>query len=327
MAASHPSPLVSVPLVSVIIPIYNGAADIPDLGECLLRQTYPGEAVEYLLVDNNSQDQTAQLLAELAQRAAQQGLCIRPLSEPNIQSSYAARNRGIQSAQGEILVFTDGDCRPQDDWVAKMVAPFATAPELGLVVGEVEALPGHTWLEHYAEHRQILTQRNTLAHPYCPYGQTANLAIRRQALIKTGLFRPYMTTGGDADLCWRVQLEGHWQLHFVADALVRHRHRATLKELASQWRRYGCSNRYLHELHGVRLQSAMEAKSLCRALLRWLGWELPKGIGRWLRGQGSVLVVAIPLDIFCGRSRIEGQRQAQLPPAAREIEWLEVRET
>ena len=40
--------------VSVVVPIYNGEKDLPDLIECLRSQTYAADQVEYLLVDNNS---------------------------------------------------------------------------------------------------------------------------------------------------------------------------------------------------------------------------------------------------------------------------------
>ncbi|NJN22859.1 MAG: glycosyltransferase family 2 protein, partial [Leptolyngbya sp. RL_3_1] len=142
------------PAVSVIVPIYNGAADLPGLGDCLLQQTYPRDRVEYLLIDNNSQDDTAAQLQRFAQTAAAQGMTVRPLSEANIQSSYAARNQGIRVATGEILAFTDADCRPRPDWLARLVQPFQD-DAIGLVVGEIKALPGHTNLERYAEYREM----------------------------------------------------------------------------------------------------------------------------------------------------------------------------
>ena len=310
--------------VSVIIPIYNSIDDLPDLEACLLRQTFPAAQVEYLLVDNNSQDATLDRLQAFAERASGEGLTVIPLSETAIQSSYAARNRGIRAAQGEILVFTDADCRPEPEWLVGMVKPFASAA-VGLVVGEIKALPGDTWLEQYAECRDVLSQKFTIAHPFHPYGQTANLAVRKAALQKSGLFRPYLTTGGDADLCWRIQMSGDWQLHFAEDAIIRHRHRSTLNALRSQWQRYGRSNRYLHELFGVPLQPETPRFHVVNRLTRWMLKGLPVAAWRSLRGElPAIEIVGAPLDLFCGRSREYGQRHAQLPEAAREIAWLEV---
>ncbi|RZM78787.1 glycosyltransferase [Leptolyngbya iicbica] len=309
--------------VSVIIPIYNGMQDLPDLAACLLAQTFPAAQVEFLLVDNHSQDGTWSQLQDLSDRARQQGVTVRPLSETAIQSSYAARNRGIRAAQGDILVFTDADCRPEPTWLTRMVAPFDAA-SVGLVVGEIKALPGDSWLEQFAEQREILSQKFTIAHSFYPYGQTANLAVRKVALQKSGLFRPYLTTGGDADLCWRIQMTGDWKVHFAQDAIIRHRHRSTLKDLGSQWRRYGRSNRYLHELFDVPLQPESPRFHVANRLTRWLLKGLPVAAWRSLRGQAPAIeMVGPPLDLFCGRSRELGQRTAKLPEAARDIEWLE----
>lgn len=308
--------------VSVIIPIYNGTDDLPGLEDCLLQQTFPADQVEYLLVDNNSQDETWMELQRFGDRAQQQGMQVIPLSEREIQSSYAARNRGIQAAKGDILVFTDADCRPEPDWLSRMVPPFATE-SVGLVVGEIEALPGDNWLEQYAEQRDILSQKYTIAHSFYPYGQTANLAVRRAALEQSGLFRPYLTTGGDADLCWRIQMAGDWQLHFAEDAIVRHRHRSTLKALRSQWQRYGRSNRYLHELFGVPLQAESPPFHAANRLIRWTLKGLPVAVWRSLRGKSPAIeIVGAPLDLFCGRSREQGQRTTKLPDIAHEITWL-----
>ena len=234
-----------LPMVSVVIPIYNGEADLPELINCLVSQTYPRERVEYLLVDNNSSDRTLDLIRNLCPRMAP--ITIRPLSENQIQSSYAARNVGIRAAMGEVIAFTDADCRPQPQWLSSLIQPFVK-PEVVIVAGEITAFPGTNLLERHADRQETLSQKHTLAHRFCPYGQTANLAIRRTALEKAGLFRPYLTTGGDADICWRILRANIGSLEFAPDAIVQHRHRATLKELASQWRRYGRSNRYLHEL-------------------------------------------------------------------------------
>ncbi len=204
------------PSVSVVIPIYNGENDLPALLECLKSQTYPAHLTEYLLVDNGSHDRTFALLKANPQVCA--------LSETQIQSSYAARNTGIRAAKSSIIAFTDADCRLHPDWLMELVKPFVN-PAVGLVAGEILALPGHTLLERYADRHATLSKKHTLAHPFCPYGQTANLAVRRQIFEQVGLFRPYLTTGGDADLCWRIlQPNKHqntrqsdpWQLQFSA---------------------------------------------------------------------------------------------------------------
>lgn len=307
------------PYISVVVPIYNGEADVPALSKALLAQTYPADRLEYLLVDNGSQDQTPNLLKAAIAEASTQGKAATYLSETAIQSSYAARNCGIRAAQGEILVFTDADCQPQPTWLEELVVPFAD-PAVGAVAGEIAALPGNNWLEQHAEQTNTLSQTHTLAHSFCPYGQTANLAVRRSVFEQVGLFRPYLTTGGDADLCWRLQREGGWELRFAEQAIVRHRHRQTLAELQSQWRRYGKSNRYLHELHGIPLMRSISQSEIRYRLARWMIKELPTVSYRVLARKAPLIaLVETPLTLYCQVARSAGQRQAQLPPEARQI--------
>ncbi|TAF06643.1 MAG: glycosyltransferase [Nostocales cyanobacterium] len=307
------------PKVSVVIPIYNGEGDLPDLLSCLLSQTYPKDQVEYLLIDNNSSDRTLSILNTTAENSP---ITIHPLSANNIQSSYAARNTGIKAATGEIMAFTDADCRPQPQWLQTLIQPFINS-EVVIVAGEIVALPGKSLLEQFADKQETLSQKHTLAHKFCPYGQTANLAIRRHIFKTSGLFRPYLTTGGDADICWRILQANLGKLEFAPEAIVQHRHRLTLKELASQWRRYGRSNRYLHELHGIELTREMKTKEYAYILLRWLLKEVPRESLKNLIGKASLVdLLNTPLGLFTGRERSVGQRKAQLPENAKMIEWM-----
>lgn len=314
------------PTVSVVIPIYNGEKDLPDLLDCLRQQTYPRQQVEYLLVDNNSRDRTSEILATVAASSQKDPSAIKfySLTQNQIQSSYAARNTGIQKAHGEIIAFTDADCRPKPDWLTHLIQPFITET-VGIVAGEIVAFPGQTMLEKYAASQETLSQKHTLAHPFCPYGQTANLAIRRSIFTEIGLFRPYLTTGGDADICWRILRETNWQIKFAPLALVEHRHRSTLRQLRSQWRRYGESNRYLHEIHGVELMRELTPRESIYRLGRWLFKELPIATGKMLLGKNTLVdLLKTPIDLICWQARTEGQKLSKLPDAALMIPDLSI---
>ena len=303
--------------VSVVIPIYNGEKDLPSLIKCLQLQTYAAKQVEYLLVDNNSSDLSISIIQAAAESKE---MTIYPLKESQIQSSYAARNTGIRSANKEILAFTDADCRPQPQWLENLIQPFCD-PNVGIVVGEILALPGKSLLEKYADKQEILSQKHTLAHPFCPYGQTANLAIRKQAFIEVGLFRSYLTTGGDADICWRILQETSYQFKFAEKAIVRHRHRSTWKDLQIQWRRYGKSNKYLHELYGVDLMRELKTQEYLYRLSRWLLKELPLTALKVISGKAELVeLFNTPISLLNGRARILGQKEAILSDKARQID-------
>ena len=307
-----------LPTVSVIVPVYNGEQDLLGLLDRLMEQTYPADKVEYLLVDNASIDSTADILISAVEKFASNGLTLKAMSEGKIQSAYAARNTAILAATGEFIAFTDADCYPHSDWLTALMQPF-TDEKVGLVAGRIAAFPGKTLLERYAERKNMMHQEDTLAHPFCPYGQTANLGIRLAALKEAGLFRPYLTTGGDADICWRVQKEKGWEIRYTTEAVIEHRHRQTLKDLYAQWYRYGKSNRYLNQLHGVELTRRSHPQERTRSLLRWALKELPSAGAKLLLAKGMLVdMVTTPLDMYCAKARDLGQSEARLPDAARE---------
>ncbi|MEG4866266.1 MULTISPECIES: glycosyltransferase [unclassified Microcoleus] len=322
-----------LPFVSVVVPVYNGERDLPDLIECLRSQTYPPHRVEYLIVDNKSRDRTSSILQTAASNPSSVSpllrggspfnqITLRHLTENQIQSSYAARNQGIRASTGEIIAFTDADCRPETQWLENLVKPFVDL-EVGISAGEILALPGNSLLEKHAARDNTLSQKHTLAHPFCAYGQTANLAVRRQVLAQVGLFRPYLTSGGDADLCWRILRETSYKMYFAASAIVRHRHRSTIKQLQSQWYRYGESNKYLHELHGVDLMREFTTGEYLYRLARWLLKELPVAAAKSdLARLDLVDLLHTPIGLLNVRARAIGQRQAKLPLAAWEIDQL-----
>ncbi|QIZ70304.1 glycosyltransferase [Oxynema aestuarii] len=312
----------SNPQVSVIIPVYNGEEDLEESIDCLRSQTYPSDRVEYWIVDNNSSDRSAEIIkAAIADPSNK--ITLHYLSENRIQSSYAARNAGIRAARGEIIAFTDADCRPESHWLSTLIQPF-WKKNIGIVAGEIKALPGKSLLEKYADREETLSQKHTLSHPFCAYGQTANLAIRRSIFEEIGLFRPYLTTGGDADICWRILRKTDWEIEFSAEAIVKHRHRSTLKGLRNQWRRYGESNRYLHELYGVELMRESDRREYLYRLTRWLLKEIPIATGKAIARRSSAIdFLKTPIGLFCLSARVSGQRESQLLEKAQKIEWLD----
>jgi len=308
--------------VSVIVPIYNGEKDLKPLIECFVNQTLSPEQTEFLLVDNNSSDSTAEIIKAEISKHQSKKINLKYLKEDNIQSSYAARNLGIKNAQGNILAFTDVDCRPQPQWLEKLIEPFNDQNTI-IVAGEIKAIEGKSILEKYAQKAKILSAQDSLENNFNPYGQTANLAIRKEALKIVGLFRPYLTTGGDADICWRILREIETEIKYAPDAVILHRHRDNLTDFKSQWRRYGESNKYLHELHGIELMSDYPNHIVFYRFLKWSLKELPKNLIKLIMGKANLVdVMQIPIGIILGKARSEGQKQAKLPEEAKEIDTL-----
>lgn len=113
----------SHPLVSVIIPAYNGDRFIVAAVESVLQQDYRN--VEILVIDDGSTDRTSTLLFPYCDR-----VCY--VQQPN-QGVAAARNRGLQLAQGELIAFLDQDDTFLPDKLSLQVSCFEANPQLGIV--------------------------------------------------------------------------------------------------------------------------------------------------------------------------------------------------
>src|ERR1041385_3101855 len=98
--------------ISVIIPFHNEIDALKLCLRCLGEQTYPQADFEIIAVNNAAIRVPPDVVA-----ANPRGLW---LAEP-LPGSYRARNRGMRHAQGEIIVFTDADCRPAATWLAEGV--------------------------------------------------------------------------------------------------------------------------------------------------------------------------------------------------------------
>ncbi len=111
--------------VSVNVPFYNAERFIGRCIEGLLGQNFPLEHYEIFMIDNNSTDASTKIVRQYPR--------IQLLFEAK-QGAYAARNRGLREAKGEIMAFTDADCVPSRDWLNEIVAALAQ-PGIEIVIG------------------------------------------------------------------------------------------------------------------------------------------------------------------------------------------------
>jgi glycosyltransferase involved in cell wall biosynthesis len=120
------------PLVSVVIPVYNGAKFLGAAIESVLAQTY--QPIELIIVDDGSTDDSPELIDSYGSRV----VAVRQKNG----GVGRARNAGILSARGDFVAFLDQDDWWMSDKVEKQVRVFLTNDRVGLV---------HTGVDHYDE--------------------------------------------------------------------------------------------------------------------------------------------------------------------------------
>lgn len=218
-------------LAAIVIPTFNGGAMLRSCLESVAALRQPRHTFEVIVVDNNSTDDTPQIIAEFG---------FRYIKESTHQSSYAARNAGIAAASAQLIAFTDSDCVLDPDWLGHLLAAADRHPDAGCLAGEILSLTPTTAVERFSDRIGLLRQRGPLSGwHFKPYAQTANAAYRRAVFDRIGMFDPTAQSGGDATLAWRMLDETDFQIQFVPDAKVFHHHRTSVSELWKQFRRYG----------------------------------------------------------------------------------------
>ena len=195
--------------VSVVMPSYRSEATIERSLRALDRQTF--RDFETVVVDSSPDHATERMCA--ASRRS-------PLERSDRRLAvHEARNMGAAAARGELIVFTDPDCAPRPDWLARLVAGYER--EGGLVGGAIE--PAGRGRRQRGIHRCKFgaweARGEAGARHMLP---TANLLIERRVWDEVGPFT-LLDWSGDTELCWRARDAGH-TLAFDPSAVVEHPH-------------------------------------------------------------------------------------------------------
>ncbi len=180
---------------------------------------------------------------------------MRYIAEPR-RGLSRARNAGIAAARGQIIAFTDDDVTVTPNWLEYIKAGFAD-PLVAVVTGLVLPLrldtPAAAAFElnygglarsflRVRYDRHLLASGFGEAPPVWRLGAGANMALRRSALERTGLFDERLGAGAagcseDSEMLYRLLLAGG-VCHYDPAAVVYHRHRDTVPELRKQLRAY-----------------------------------------------------------------------------------------
>ena len=116
------------PLVSVIIPVYNGERYLAEAVDSALRQRY--RRFEIIVIDDGSTDATPEVVRGYGEQVS-------GLVQPN-QGTAAARNRGVESARGELYAFLDADDVWLEHKLAAQVIALSSESAPDVVFGHVE---------------------------------------------------------------------------------------------------------------------------------------------------------------------------------------------
>lgn len=258
-------------MISVVIPVKNGGADLERCLAAIRRQT-AGE-VEIVVVDSGSTDSSVAVARAHGARVHQI-----PASE---FGHGRTRNLGASLAGGNVLVFTSQDAYAADEhWLELLVKPLArdeVAGSYGRQLPHEDATPPERYFLDFLYGPESRTQR--LAGDGEPsYEQTlfsnVNSAMRR-ATWEQFPFADDLIMSEDQEWSRRV-LRAGFELVYVADAVVHHSHRYSV---AAAFKRFFDS--------GVSAKRSYAAGSNGSGALRRAGARYAKGELEWLWGTGQ----------------------------------------
>jgi glycosyltransferase involved in cell wall biosynthesis len=157
----------SAPLVSVVIPCYNGQKYLGEALESVLAQTY--RPIDVIVVDDGSTDESAAVVRRFPD--------VRLYAQPHAGPG-AARNRGVALARGSFLAFLDADDLWVHDKLESQMAAFRADPTLDMVCGHVRQF-------HSPELAEDVKARLKGAGAVIA-GHTNTLLIRRESFCRVG---------------------------------------------------------------------------------------------------------------------------------------------
>ncbi len=212
--------------ITVAVITYNRSRFLKETLVDLVRQDYPPGHWEILVVDNNSTDDTAAVVASFASR--------NPAPRHVIETEQGldhGRNRAIAEAKGELLVLIDDDVLMEPDWLNTLTAPFSPqdSDRIGVVGGEVvpvfpDGLPD--WLK--GAHRPLGYRADPGPLPPGQSPMGANFAFPHALFARLGNFNTTLDRqgsalfgGGDTDMIRRIRAAG-LEVWFVPKARVQH---------------------------------------------------------------------------------------------------------
>ncbi len=196
---AQPSPERGAPRLSVILPVRDGAGFLADSLPALRASDFPAERWELIVVDDGSGDGSADVAARYADAVVRLD---------RAQGPAAARNRGVETARGDILVFIDADVSVHQGALGGLSDIFAREPDVAAAFGAYDTSPRAPGL--VSQYRNLLHHRvHAENRGDAETFWTGCGAIRREVFAEVGGFDQSLEWLEDIELGYRVRALGH----------------------------------------------------------------------------------------------------------------------
>lgn len=274
-----------VPDISVVIPVHNGAEFIRAQLEAVGSSLASVPSAEVLVVDNRSDDGSANIAIEWARRT---GAPLEVIDAHERAGEPYARNVGWRAARSDLIAYCDADDVVSPQWLRAL---FDGLQEHDYVTGPLDTYelndPAIADLRGQALFRSLAH-----VHEVVPFAHGCNMGFRRSTLEDVGGFDESFLIACDIEIAVRLWRSGV-ELAWLEDAVVHYRLRSTPAQIFRQARAYGRSR---HRITALVPEAARDASPDRRRLRRlaWLVRHIPEtrkesGRARWAWVGGQVV--------------------------------------
>jgi len=233
-----------LPDASIIIPTFERPHELAGCLAALTQLDYAG-SLEIVVVDDGGSTPLDEVVA-----GAAPDIEVRIVHTEN-GGPANARNKGAGVAAGEILAFTDDDCRPTPTWLAKLVARLADGADVAAGGHTVNALPDNLFASTSQLIIDVGYEHNNADRAHARFFTTNNLVVPAAAFREIGGFDVSFRTSEDREFCDRWVASGR-RLEYVPEAVVFHRHDLDLRGFVRQQYAYGRGAYEFHRLVAAR---------------------------------------------------------------------------
>ena len=234
-----------LPFVSVIIPTYNRARLLQMTVDSFLAQDYPEDRYEIIISNNNSTDETSQIIESYIDRYRH----VRWICELR-QGVHYARNSAAKISRGDILYFTDDDMVADPALLKEIVTVFAEYPAVGSATGRIIGMfevPPPLWVRKHLINMYLSLTDENMPHDIVVSDIdmvfSCHEAVRREAFFYCGGFNPENTAGtwiGDGETGLGIKLKkAGYRFAYTPYSVTRHMIPPERMTLAYLIRRFG----------------------------------------------------------------------------------------
>ena len=236
------------PKVTIGVCVKNCEAFIEDAIESIIKQDFPHELMEVVFVDDGSEDLTLSIIREMVPRM---DMSVKVYHQ-KWKGLGPARNVVVNNANGDYIVWVDGDMILSEDYVRRLVSFLDRNPEVGIGVGKACMQPTENLVAFLEIAGFMARDSRCKGITFKKYPGTAGSVYRIEALRKVkGFYERIKGAGEDLDVVYRIK-EAGWLIYVGNEATFYARRKETWNALWAQyfWHGYG-AHFVLHKDKGI----------------------------------------------------------------------------